>query len=171
MINDIPTNAEKYSGKEVRKILNTLREKDIAFYEKTNRCINGGQEFLKKFGAIESGDGWSIDFKMTSEESKEYFNGKLSPTIDGVRYYRGIAIPRKNGTILLYTPMMQPWIPEQRKETFDLWTSGDVSNEEIKEVIGTYATGMNKHIDRILERIRACKDGSEGLSLFDSIDN
>ena len=148
MKNDLPSGAKRYNGIEVRKMMDALRKKDIDFYERTQYCINGGVEYLRSFGAIESGDEWIEG----SAQNKLLFNGEVSPTIESVWYYRSIAIPKRNGTILLYTPHMQPWRPEQRKETFQVFTIGKVRDEDILEVVKAYNERMGKHIDRVLER-------------------
>lgn len=145
MENDLPSGAKRHDEKEVRKVLDALRQKDIDFYERTQRCTNGGVQYLQSFGAIESGE---KEFMKHTDKHKMLFNDELHPEIDEVNYYRGIAIPRKNGTILLYTP----WIPKQRKETFQVYTVGKVNDAEVLEVVKAYSERMGKHIDRVLAR-------------------
>jgi hypothetical protein len=146
----LPEGAKLYKGK-ANNTLKELRLNEIDFYEKTHQCINGGAEYLKDFDVIES----TFSSLCGSDEQKslvkKYFpKDSCNVIINGINYYRGLAVPTQNGAVLIYTPWMQPWIPKQRKEIFQIYTLGNVLDEEVKKIVDVYTSRVSEYIDKNL---------------------
>jgi hypothetical protein len=143
MKDDLPNGAIKHEENAVRQMLDVLRKNEIDLYDKTHFCLNGGVKHLRGLGAIESGDGWYKDNGNPDRQSRHFFNGELHPTIDGVNYFRGIAVPTVSGAILLYTP----WITSNaRADTYQVYKMGAVPDVVIFKVMSTYCEGMDEKI-------------------------
>jgi hypothetical protein len=144
---DLPKGAVWRECARAGDLLDSLTEKVARFLtENDERDTSSGGAILREFGAVSSITGWKKPWENApSGTSKEFFNGALYPEIDGERYHRGIEIPRKEGTILLYVPYMFN-IPKTKP--FQIYSLGKISDAEIIEVVKTYCERFEKHIER-----------------------
>jgi len=145
MTNDLPVDAVKYEGVEVRIILGTLQREENNFCSEycnlANNSKNPRTKFcpfsnearpLRSLGAINSHD--------DSPRKGELFNNETLPVINGETYHEGIAIPRLKGTILLYPAGKEPLV----------YIVGEVKNEEVLDAIKSYSDEIHEEISKAL---------------------